>query len=104
MRRKSIHVLVASVSMLAGVWGSIARAEDAPTSVYSDARFADRAGTDNQSVYEKMASVSPMDGTSGATREFDAERAKFDDAVKTLNKTKDDVVSRLQSDPQFASL
>jgi hypothetical protein len=105
MRQNSIRVLVASVSILAGMSGSIVRAEDAPTSVYSDPRFADRAGTDNQSVYEKMATVSPMDGGSGAARsDYDAERAKFDDAVKTLNKTRDEVVSRMQNDPQFASM
>ena len=81
------------------------RAQQAPTSIYSDARYSDRAGTDNQSVYEKMATMEPMDHGSGATQnDYDAERAKFDDAVKTLNKTKDDVVSRLQNDPQFASL
>src|SRR5262245_18538811 len=106
MRRKAIRSVVAAVSILAGMSGFV-YAEEAPTCVYSDPRYSDRAnvGTSNQSVYEKMANMSPMDRGSNPTQaDFDNARAQFDDAVKTLNKTRDDVVSRLQNDPQFGSL
>src|SRR5438093_9069921 len=103
MRRTKLAIVVAALPIVSG-FSTLSRAEDTPTSIYSDSRYSQRS-PQHQSVYEKVQIDQPLDRQGNPTqKDFDQAKQKFDDAVSALNKAKEDAVSRLRGDPQIAPL
>ena len=108
MRRVTIHILAAALPILCGAFG-VARADDQPTSIYSDPRYAPPAQNDGdaprQSIYEKVQIGQPLDKRVNTTQQdFDGQQKKFDDSVATLNQAREDAARRLIADPHIAPL
>ena len=100
MRRTSLSICVMGFAL-----SGIARAADAPTSIYSD---PPNSAPSTGSVYEKLSSIQPMAAVhqpmAQAPQTLDEARKQYDDAVAALKKAKDQAESRLHSDPKFDAL
>ncbi len=83
----------------------IARAADAPTSIYAD---PPDSAPSTGSVYEKLSSIQPMAAVhqpmAQAPQTLDEARKQYDDAVAALKKARDQAENHLRSDPKFDAL
>ena len=106
MRRIPFAILFAVVPLIGGGFG-VARAQDGPTSIYTDPQYTTRelpSQNGSQSIYEKVRIGQPLPRQGPAQKDLEDARQKFDDAAAALDKAREDAVTRLRADPRIAPL